>query len=295
MILTGVGGVRGTRFESGHYVIEGLPPGDYTILARASENSGVGDVTAGGLPAGALAQGGRGTPAPPPTLWAQSDVALNGQDVQITLQLQAGMTVSGRAVFDGQAALPSPVGFRLASTATGGPTAGVTQALVKPDGTFEFVGVPPNRYRLVPMVSTGSWAARSALLENVDVLDTPFEVVPGTNPAGIVARFVDKPAQISGTLRDKTNAPAPGYFIVVFSTDRAMWNSGSRRVRQTRPGTDGTFAIPLPPGEYYLCALTELDPSSLSDASFLEQLAPSAIKITLRESEVFQQDLKIGG
>ena len=73
-----------------------------------------------------------------------------------------------------------------------------------------------------------------------------------------------------------------------------MWNSGSRRVRQTRPGTDGTFAIPLPPREYYLWALTELDPSSLSDASFLEQLAPSAIKITLRESEVFQQDLKIG-
>ena len=66
-------------------------------------------------------------------------------------------------------------------------------------------------------------------------------------------------------------------------------------MRQVRPGTDGTFAVAAPPGEYHLCALTELEPSSLSDPAFLEQLVAGSIKVSLGEGATVRQDIKIAG
>ena len=51
----------------------------------------------------------------------------------------------------------------------------------------------------------------------------------------------------------------------------------------------------LPPGEYHLGVLTDADPAQLSDASFLEQLAATAIRITLGEGERKVQDIKMAG
>jgi len=63
-----------------------------------------------------------------------------------------------------------------------------------------------------------------------------------------------------------------------------------------RPGTDGRFTISgLPPGEYYIAALTEFDNADISDAGFLEAIAKAAIKITLAEGEMKSQDLKLAG
>ena len=70
----------------------------------------------------------------------------------------------------------------------------------------------------------------------------------------------------------------------------------SRRVRSARPGTTGTFRIAnLPPGEYYLCALTDLDSSQISSASstFLEALAAASFKISLAEGQKLTQDVQV--
>jgi hypothetical protein len=51
----------------------------------------------------------------------------------------------------------------------------------------------------------------------------------------------------------------------------------------------------LPAGDYYVCALTDLDPSDLYDPAFLDQLAPVSFKITLADGEKKVQNLKLGG
>ena len=50
--------------------------------------------------------------------------------------------------------------------------------------------------------------------------------------------------------------------------------------------TDGRVTVAgLPPGEYYLAALTDLDRWQLTGVPSLEQLPSTAIRITLREGE----------
>jgi hypothetical protein len=42
-------------------------------------------------------------------------------------------------------------------------------------------------------------------------------------------------------------------------------------------------------------ALTDLGPDELADPAFLEQLVPSALKVTVSDGENKIQDLRIGG
>ena len=61
-----------------------------------------------------------------------------------------------------------------------------------------------------------------------------------------------------------------------------------------RPGSDGKFTIPaLPPGDYLLVALSDIQDEVYLDASFLEQLIPGAVKLTLAEGEKKMQDIRI--
>jgi hypothetical protein len=51
----------------------------------------------------------------------------------------------------------------------------------------------------------------------------------------------------------------------------------------------------LPAGEYYIAALTDLDPVDWQTPASLDQAVPFAIKVRLAEGEKKVQDLKIGG
>jgi hypothetical protein len=113
---------------------------------------------------------------------------------------------------------------------------------------------------------------------------------------GLVVTFTDRSQPLSGTLVDAGGQPTSDYFIVAFSTERRFWTPGSRRVAQARPGNTGAFSITtLPPGEYYLCAVTDVDSNELYDAVFLESLIRAASKVTLADGEQKVQNLKLTG
>ena len=46
--------------------------------------------------------------------------------------------------------------------------------------------------------------------------------------------------------------------------------------------------------EYYLVAVTDVEPSQLADPAFLELLSTGGLRITLSEGEKKVQDLKLG-
>jgi hypothetical protein len=95
---------------------------------------------------------------------------------------------------------------------------------------------------------------------------------------------------------DSAGRPTGAFPIVVFATDRAHWVPGSRRVMQAQPASDGKFTvIGLPAGEYYLAAVTRLEPGDLANRQFLEDLLPASLRISIRDGEKKTQDLKLSG
>ena len=64
----------------------------------------------------------------------------------------------------------------------------------------------------------------------------------------------------------------------------------------TRPATDGRFIFRgALPGDYYLGALTDLEPGEWNDPTLLNQLVPTSVKVTLRDGQMTLQDFRIGG
>jgi len=51
----------------------------------------------------------------------------------------------------------------------------------------------------------------------------------------------------------------------------------------------------LPPGDYLLAAVSELQPDDFADPAFLEMLVPGSVKISLAEGEKKTQDVMLAG
>lgn len=271
----------------GSFACPQLTPGHYALAARGGASASSAEAA---LVSVGLAQ---------PPQWGLVDVVVAGKDLSnIAIRLQTGMSVSGQAVLS-RAASPASMEMtrfqmQLAPAADAPPISGRAAAPVGADGTFRIDGVGPGFYRFAATMPAG-WFLRSAMLAGKDVADVPFDLAPGQDVSGLVVTFTDVQTELSGVLTDRDARPAPQLYVFVFPTDKAMWLSESRRIRSARSGENGSYAIAgLPPGEYYLCALTELDTTLQFDAEYLEQFVSSSVKITLGDGEKKKQDLRVG-
>ena len=282
-LLAGAG-LRGATAQAGSdgsYMFSGVAPGLYTLKA----------ITTGG---------GRGGAPTPPALWADADVTVSGQNVTAPLTLQPGVNITGHAVFEGSQ--PAPAELKTLSFAIVQPGSGglrKTSTAVDPEGRFTITGVTPDTYQFeaawTSPVASARWLVKSSTANGRDAFDVPLRVNPG-EPLDWTITFTDKPTGVGGVLQDRAGRAATDYFILVFSTDRRYWTPGSRRIRMMRPATDGAFSAKgLPAGDYFLAALTDLEPGEWNDPTLLERIAGSAIKVTLRDGEMTTQDLRIGG
>jgi hypothetical protein len=274
-------GFGNARVEAdGRFATGGLPPGDYTLAVRVSAG-----------PAG------RG--APPPSaaaLFGLAVVTVNGADVDTTITLDSGVKVEGRVVFEGTTAKPpadlTKIRVTLTAMRSKVPTIGVSPATADATGAFVFNGVTPGRYRLTAS-GAGGWFIRSAMVDGRETLDEPMEV-GRVDVHGAEIRFTDVQSEISGDLLDAAGQPAPQYFIIVFSADKAYWAPQSRRIQSVRPANDGKFKVlNLPGGEYYIVAVTDVEQGQWYDPAFLAELVGASAKITLGDGEKKTQSLRI--
>ena len=300
----------------GSFTITGVTPGQYAINARAAARDASGRSQGQGPGTLISVAGLMGMPGSA-SFWASADLSVNGVDVpDVVLRLQPGMNVSGKIVFEGSSAPPADV-TKTRVSLTPPPTGssqielvasmmlGGTLATVSADGTFVVKGVAPSKYRVTvtgqgilmgQQLPGSTWTLKSAMFNGRDVSDLAFDLKPNEDAAGMIVTFTDRPTEISGSVVDRAGRPAPGFPIVVFSTDRAYWTVGSRRIQQVRPSSDGKYKLSgLPAGEYYVCAVTDLDQSQLYDPSALDALAAGSFKITLADGEKKVQDLKLAG
>jgi len=286
-LLAGAG-LRGRSTQprpDGTYLFTGVAPGSYTVKAVV----------------GAVG-GGRGTAPNTPTEWAAADVTVSGQDLDVPLTLQPGVAINGRVIFEGSrptAAELQSLSFGLVPPASGGQVQSGGGGRVDGDGRFTFAGVVPDTYHFVTTwnapAARDKWTLEGSTANGREAFETPLRVHPNETVDWTVT-YTDKPTSLAGVFQDQGGRAATDYYILVFSADRKYWTPGSRRLRMTRPATDGAFSVKgLPPGDYFLAALADLETGEWNDPTLLERLVASSAKVTLRDGETTRQDFRIGG
>ena len=282
----------------GQFKFVGVPPGRHRLIARGTRPAAV---TGPDSVASLMAGGG-------PTSWASADLTISGDDVSgVTLTLQPTMRLPGRVVFDApsQTSPPDPTLVRVSivsATQTGvsamnGQVFGqlpIPPAMAASDGSFTITGIIPGNYQLNAAAPVANLWLKSAMQGSRDLLDEPLIVTDATDLGDVVVTFTERRTELSGTLQTSTGQPAPDYFILVFATDRTQWRPRSRRLASARPGTDGRFTLrDLPAGEYFLAALTDVDPDQWQSPAFLESVVGGAIRLAIADGEKKVQDIRL--
>jgi hypothetical protein len=286
---------------NGRFRLMNVPPGLYRVTARAtivpSRQQPTGTVV---VPGGGRGRGaGPAMSRPEPiTVWAATDIAVDGRTVSnILLSLQQGVSVSGQVAFEGTATAPTELTrIRVTmSPSEPSPFGGASAARVDASGRFTIPSVPPGKYRLNAAGMNG-WFVESAVIGGQDALDFPIEIKGNQAVSGAVVTFTDRQTELTGVVTNAKNEPAPEYTLIVFPADARYWTGPARRIQSARPATDGRYTFRnLPPGDYRLAPLFDLEPGATSDAAFLQQLEASALRVTLQPGEKKSQDMKIGG
>jgi hypothetical protein len=281
----------------GSFAIYFVTPGDHLLVARGASQS----------PGGR----GGGTGTSSTMLWADRQISVANRDIDgLTIELQPGLTISGRLAFAGTTLEPPArldrVTIGVLPEDGGAISIRVPPVSARADGTFEIGGLAPGRYILTASVAGApgrgrggaAWLAHRAAIDGRNALERPFAMSAGRDIDDLVVRFTDRPAELSGQVTDAAGRPVSGLTMVLFPVDPENWAvSADERARRTAPLDDaGRYRMSmLAGGDYYLAALAEFDTADLADPSFLEQAAAGAIRITLALGERKIQDVKVGG
>ena len=325
--VDGASGIFLQQTQQGTFSGAGIPPGDYRITARTMpqaqpQQAPAGRGRGGVRGAGARQGAGPAEPVAPPaaaeTLWAASDVTVQGQDVTgITLRLQPGVVATGHLTFDTPNALPGTAASAIAfmrnihiqllqmpgAEAAAFPNQGALTARVNEDGSFFVAGILPGASRFATNgpgrgdgTAPGNWILEHVVVNGHDVTDVPFEIRPNDKIDDVAITFFNRPAEISGKVLDPLGRPVADDTVVLFSAQKAFWGLQTRRTAEARSAPTGDFRFAsLPPGEYYMSVVPGPDPPNLGDPTFFGELVGASLKITVAEGEKKVQDLKLSG
>jgi hypothetical protein len=225
----------------------------------------------------------------------------------IELPLKPCARIEGRLVFHGEAGSTSPglsgvrvdlepeVAFARRATAS-------TKISAVSDGAaFQLGGlgdIAPGRYS-VRVDRTDAWRGPAWMVESVtvdgqDVFDQSLDIAAARDSMNMIVTLTSRRTSLSGRLELPDGRPATDFVVVAFTTNRALWRRPFRRVVAARPATDGQYSMQnLPPGEYYVAALSEVAPDEWLDPALLSETVPLALRLTVGPGEAVVQGLRI--
>ena len=269
----------------GRFTFSLVPAGQYTLLAQkvmpVAANNGVGGPPpAAGPPIAEAALGSSATQA----------LTVGDQNVSgLTLSLRAGVRITGRAEFQGSSPQPDAARlnrlqievvraeplFRSAPIAPRG--------IVDGSGQFIVPGVPAGPH-FIRIPDAPPWSLQSLTVDGRDAVEAPLTV--GANDIGDIAIiFTDRPAELSGSVRDGSGVVAPNASVFIFPRDRSRWRSArvaTRTVRALRVSRLGTFLAPnIIPGDYFVVAAPDDVASDWPDQELLARLAAAATSVRI--------------
>ena len=306
---------------SGNFTLLGVAPGAYslqivrvprTVAPRSASSTTTIEMSGGG---GIMMMSSSGPLSAPilalptdPTLWGGATVNVGETDVSnVAVTLRTGARLSGKIVFEGNGTPPPPdvlqrAGISITSL-TGSSPSPVTgaQKRVEADGRFATVGYPPGRYNITasmpsqPQVKGATqWRFRSATHRGRDLADEGLEIEQ-VDLTDLVLTFTDKTTEVSGTVYDLKNVPDATALVVIIPADSLAWKQSivtPRRVRSARTTTAGAYTFrDLPPGEYFIGAVSDAAVSNWSDPRTLDAISRISQRITVGDGGTITQRL----
>jgi hypothetical protein len=120
---------------------------------------------------------------------------------------------------------------------------------------------------------------------DVDIADVPITIAY-EDVDGIVVTLTPRSPMLTGRVTDAAGTPLNGLDVVLFPIDPALRLRNSRRVATARTSVAGDYEIRgLPPGDYGVALVDDVDVQSLRDPAVLAQLtAVSTVTLTTADS-----------
>ncbi|HEY3380957.1 MAG TPA: carboxypeptidase-like regulatory domain-containing protein [Vicinamibacterales bacterium] len=280
----GPGASAGTSYaasvkDDGSFSIGNVPPGRYLAIARAMV-----------------------TPAPGERqvqMVTTQAFALGSQDFTgLNLVLSAGGAITGSIVV--QSAMSQQIDLTRVRVSVSPPSpipfVGGANARVSSGGGFQIPNVVPGPQVVNVSGLPKPWTLKGVFLNGRDITDRQIDVRNGMTTTGVEVVLSDRATEVMGTVLDGQSKPVADCYVLAFSADTADWRPRSRAVQGVRPDHSGAFhVLSLPPGDYYVIALADIEPGSWYEPALLEQLRKSAVKISLAEGETKAQELRVLG
>jgi len=235
------GGSGMSRRQDGTYVSGDLPPGDYYLAANHSVGQGPDNPTEGAI----------------------VPVSVNGDDVEVHVQLNKGATVSGKVVVEGKMpegtvsystgpqqtvqarimvratqATNSMIGY-IQGTSSGRP------GPMQDDGTFQLTGLRGS-FRLA--AQGNRTVLKAARQGGRDILATPLQLDGTEEITDVELVVTTETGSIDGAITNAKGEPAAGAYVIIFTDDATKWFEGSPYVRQARAATVVSAAGGTPGG-----------------------------------------------
>jgi len=292
--------------NDGTFRFVGVPEGDYVLDVvippagrKTSEGMGV-EMALVQLEHPASSDDPYGTqrPLPPsgPTLWASEQVSVRDKNVQLQVVLQPGGGAAGRLIFDGVREPPGAEEIdKILVTLEGavGTFTSVPPGPVAHDLTFHTYGVPAGQYRITVRNLPSGWGLTSAQYNGLDISDTPVQF-GSSDITGVAISFSDRPARLSGTVRDASGAPVSNAFVLAFraAAEQDVWMPITH-IGHAKTGRYGTYHIDgLPADRYYIVALDH-EPDEWRTPDVLRTLAARAARVRVTLAADVTQDLTV--
>jgi hypothetical protein len=266
--------------SDGAFSLAGVPPGQFTLLARASRPVTNAD----------------GSAAAEQTLWASTQIAVDGEPITgLVLSLEPALTIAGRVRFSSSALKPPDLRTVAISALPVDSLSAVSfappDAMVGADGRFVVSGVIPGRYRLsasFPGIGRpAGWSIESITANGQDALDGTLTIVANEHVLDALVTFTDHLAQLSGIVRVQSGSAA-GVTVILFPEDQRAWVPRSRRIQGTRASTDGAYVFRnVPAGRYLVAAVVDdVESGEWFDAALLQRLRGAATRVAIGTADV---------
>jgi len=165
------------------------------------------------------------------------------------------------------------------------------QAAVKDDFTFE-LRIPSGHYTVRLAGPPTDWYLHAVRLHDLDVTDNGFDV-SSSGVSDVVVELTTKQSGATGKVLDENGQPLRDVWVVMFAQDPQRWGMPTRYVSATRPNLNDVYTAQVPAGDYFIAALTDIEPGEWSDPDVLATLRDRAMRVTIVDGERKTVDLKL--
>lgn len=161
-------------------------------------------------------------------------------------------------------------------------------------GDLEFDGLFPGRYKILLHLQDQEWRLTSVRVGGVVSEEQILQVQTAQGADEVSLVVTKKLGGVRGRMSGGAGRPISDYVALLFPANAGGWMAD--KVTVTRPDVKGNYDFTrVVAGNYLIAVLVDVEPGVWFDPDFLKSVAGSAVALTVGESRIVEQDIRVGG